>query len=421
MDGTHRHIAIFIYALTGGGAQRRTLTLVNAFAGRGHRVDLVVVRPDGELNHQLSPSVRLVALDSGWGRLLPFVSRWIPQRGMQTAASTLALSQYLKRVRPDVIMSAASHVNLVSVLARRLARVRVPLVLRASNHPSGNSKLWPAAARPIRVFLRWMAGRVYPWADAVIAVSGGVAEEIAQLTGLSRKTITTIYNPTVTADLADKAGARVDHPWLAAGQPPVILGAGKLKIQKDFPTLIRAFARVRATRPARLVILGEGGQRRTLEALARKLGVADDVAMPGHVDNPLAWMRAASVFALSSAWEGLPGVLIEAMACGCPVVSTDCPSGPAEILDCGEYGPLVPVADEQALAEAIGATLDRPTDPEKLRERVAMFSVEPAVDRYLEVLLGQAAIADRLSDEAHDDRDAAKTGVVHAGEPRLAR
>ena len=138
-------------------------------------------------------------------------------------------------------------------------------------------------------------------------------------------------------------------------------------------------------------------------------------------------MRAASVFALSSAWEGLPGVLIEAMACGCPVVSTDCPSGPAEILDCGKYGPLVPVADERALAEAILATLDTPTDPESLRERAAMFSVEPAVDRYLEVLLGQAALADRRPHAAHDAPDAedavdaVDAGADHPGEPRLAR
>jgi glycosyltransferase involved in cell wall biosynthesis len=395
MDEPTRHIAIFIYALTGGGAQRRTLTLANGFAERGHRVDLVVVRGEALLTPELSPAVHLVALDCGWGRLLPLVCKYIAQRGIQTAASTFALARYLRRERPDVVMSAASHVNLVSVLARRLARARVPLVLRASNHPSGNSKLWPAAERPVRLFLKWMASRVYPWADAVIAVSGGVAQEIADLTALPKERITTIYNPTLTPDLQRKADASVDHPWLAADAPPVVLGAGKLKVQKDFGTLVKAFARVRSERRARLVILGDGGQHASLETLARKLGVADDVALVGHVDNPLAWMKAASVFVLSSAWEGLPGVLIEAMACGCPVVSTDCPSGPAEILDGGKYGPLVPVADDRALATAIVSVLDDPIDPGLLRERVKMFSVDPAIDRYLEVLLGQVQSAEQ--------------------------
>lgn len=400
MDRQTRHIAVFIYALSSGGAQRRTLTLVNAFAERGHRVDLVVVRGDAPLVSRLSAAVQLVALDACPRGLLSFACRHVSQRGVQTLASIPALAGYLRSARPDVIMSAASHVNLVSVLARRLARVEIPLVLRASNHPTGNPRLWPVAQRPVRLFLRWVASRIYPWADAIIAVSAGVAEELVSLTAIPRERITIIYNPTFTPDIAQKARAAVDHPWFAPGSPPVILGAGKLKIQKDFPVLIRAFARVRRLRPARLVILGEGAQRGRLEALAGKLGVADDVALPGYVDNPFAWMRSASAFVLCSAWEGLPGVLIEAMACGCPVASTDCPSGPAEILDGGTYGPLVPVADDEALADAIVSVLDEPVDVEILRRRAATFAVAPAVDRYLEVLLAQAAERTRLVDGA---------------------
>jgi glycosyltransferase involved in cell wall biosynthesis len=231
---------------------------------------------------------------------------------------------------------------------------------------------------------------VYPWADAVIAVSDGVAEQVASLTGMPRERITTIYNPVVTPELLWRSREPVDHPWLAPGQPPVVLGVGKLKIQKGFRTLIRAFARVRAARPARLVILGEGARRRTLEALVDELGLREDVALPGYVENPWAWMSRASVFALSSRWEGLPGALIEAMACGCPVVSTDCPSGPAEILEGGVYGPLVPVGDAGALARAILELLDAPPDPARLRARAAAFCVDPALERYLEVLLGAA-------------------------------
>ena len=318
------------------------------------------------------------------------LTRRLHMRGLETASSIGALARYLRRERPDAMLSAASHVNLVSVWARRLSRVPVRLVLRASNDPLGNPTLWPHWERMVRSWLRWMAGRVYPWADAVIAVSDGVAEHIASLTGLPRERITTIYNPVVTAELLARSREPLDHPWLAPGEPPLILGVGKLKIQKGFRTLIRAFARVREVRPARLVILGEGARRGTLEALIDELGLRADVALPGYVDNPWAWMARASVFALSSWWEGLPGALIEAMACGCPVVSTDCPSGPAEILEGGVHGPLVPPGDAGALAEAILKLLDAPPNPVWLRARAAGFSVEPAVDRYLEVLLGGA-------------------------------
>ena len=160
--------------------------------------------------------------------------------------------------------------------------------------------------------------------------------------------------------------------------------------QKDFPTLLRAFARLRKQQPARLVILGEGKIKAALIALATELGILQDVALPGFVNNPLAWMSRSSVFVLSSVWEGFPGVLIEAMACGCPVVSTDCPSGPAEILNGGEYGRLVSMGDDGALAEAILTTLKKPLDSTKLRARAAEFSVERALDKYLEVLLGMS-------------------------------
>jgi glycosyltransferase involved in cell wall biosynthesis len=230
------------------------------------------------------------------------------------------------------------------------------------------------------------ACRWFGEADAVIAVSGAIAEDIAQHTGVARHRIRTIYNPTFTGDLVDKASAPLDHPWFERGCPPVILGVGRLAAQKDFPALLRAFAAVRGRRPARLVILGEGRLRRELMTLAHSLGIAADMDMPGYVSNPLAWMSRASVFVLSSTCEGLPGVLIEAMAAGCPVVSTDCPSGPAEILENGAYGRLVPVGDHLALAEAIAATLDAPHDPQRLRRRAADFSVTGAVDAYLDVL-----------------------------------
>lgn len=382
-----RHIALFIYALTGGGAQRRTLSLANALSARGHTVDLVLVRGRGPLLRRVSEEVRVIALDLGWSRTLRTVTRLTAHRGVQTAVGVLGLARYLRAQRPDVLLSAANHVHLVAVWARRLARIPIPVVLRASNYPSANVRVWPLAQKALRQTLQWFACRAYRASARVIAVSQGVADNVVQLTGVERQRIATIYNPVDVSEVRTKAAMAVEHPWLRPGSPPLILGVGRLVPQKDFGTLLRAFARVRGTRAAHLVILGEGPMRERLETLAESLGIAADVDLPGYVHNPYAWMGRASVFVLSSAWEGLPGVLLEALTCGCPVVSTDCPSGPAEILADGAYGALVPVGEPSAMAQAIARVLDTPPESRWLRERVGAYSLSTVVDRYLEVLL----------------------------------
>jgi len=373
------HIAIFIYGLTGGGAQRRTLTLANAFSHRGHRVDLVVANADGPLTASVPNSVRLVPLNS---RLLGLL-RLKRLRRLKISCSQWALAQYLRCSRPDVLLSAASHVNLAAIRARSLSGLRIPLVVRISNHLTASHL---HTFRPFRRLRYLSACRLYQRANAVITVSAGLADDIALSAGVSPKRITTIYNPIYTPGLIEKASAHLDHPWFKPGSPPVILGVGRLAASKDFPTLVKAFAEVHRIRPVHLVILGEGKKRRKILALAQSLNVAEDIDLPGFVNNPLAWMGRASLFVLSSAWEGLPGVLIEAMAAGCPVISTDCPSGPAEILENGKYGQLVPVGNYEALAKAIIANLKSPLEPEKLRARASEFSVDKAADKYLEVL-----------------------------------
>jgi len=195
-----------------------------------------------------------------------------------------------------------------------------------------------------------------------------------------------IYNPVVTDQLLAKAAAPLDHPWFVPGSPAVILSAGRLTAQKDYPTLLRAFARLTAGREARLIVLGEGEARGSLEALARDLGVADQIFFASFVENPFAYMARADLFVLSSAWEGHPNVIVEAMACGTPVVSTDCPSGPAEILDNGKYGRLVPVGDADDLSAAMAATLDAPPKAESLRARARMFHANAAAGAYLAAL-----------------------------------
>jgi glycosyltransferase involved in cell wall biosynthesis len=235
--------------------------------------------------------------------------------------------------------------------------------------------------------------RNYLQADAITAVSNGVADDIARSIGIAREAITTLYNPTITPDFAAKASQPVAHPWFADGAPPVLLAVGRTTFQKDFSTLLRAFARVRQDRPVRLAIIGEANAKQTsrLRELAGELGVQDDFALLGYHPNPLPYMARAAVLVLSSRYEGFPNVLLEAMACGTPVVSTDCPSGPSEILDGGAYGALVPVADDAALAAAITATLASPPDRGRLRARAAMFNYRTAIARYAAVLLGEPA------------------------------
>lgn len=371
------------------------VNLARAFAERGYRVDLVLGRAKGPFLRQVPDSVRVVDLwtQSGLACLpallkapqdLCVLAPVLASMGAPWVLRRLpALIRYLRREEPTLMLSALRYSNITALCAVRLAGVRTPLVISEHNTLSVSVRV---ANKIKRRWIAWLERRFYPRADAVVAVSNGVAEDLAVVTGLPRERITTIYNPVITPELPEMARAPLAHPWFAPGSPPVLLGVGKFKPQKDFPTLIKAFAQVRAVREARLVILGEGKKRTELETLARKLNVASDVDLPGFVDNPFAYMARAAVFVLSSAWEGFGNVVAEALACGCPVVSTDCLSGPAEILDGGAYGPLVPVGDDAALAKAILSVLATPPDPEKLRARAALFSVDRAADRYLQVL-----------------------------------
>ena len=214
----------------------------------------------------------------------------------------------------------------------------------------------------------------------VVAVSRGVADNVSAAIGVPAGKITPIYNPVFTPDIARRAEAMPAHPWFGDDGAPVILGAGRLAPQKDFPTLIEAFRRVSAARTCRLIVLGEGRLRPQLEGQVRALGLEDRVSLPGWAENPYAFMSRAALFVLSSRHEGFPGVLIEALACGCPAASTDCPAGPSEILENPEL--LAPVGDPEALSQVMLRALDRPVDKATLRARASRFSVERAVNEY---------------------------------------
>jgi glycosyltransferase involved in cell wall biosynthesis len=403
-DRGAQRVAIVMHGFSGGGMERSMLRLAEGFIARGLAVDFVVGRAEGELLGEVLPSVRivqltrtpvswtqararmLVAQPSAWRLMLkprhkikvvkPLL-RWLP--------STI---DYIRRARPDALLAAEPWYNLLAMWGQRLSglspRVLVSERTIVSQHATAGG---PWNDRQLHHLLR----RAYLQADAIVTVSDGAADDLASYASLPRDHITTIYNPIVGPDLDHKARAPLDHYWFASPGSPVILTAGRLSPEKDFITLIRAFARVRARRPARLVILGAESLTTPeyavqIRALPDALGVGDDVMLPGFVPNPLAFMARASVFVLSSLYEGLPGVLIQALACGCPVVSTDCPSGPREILDGGRYGRLVPVGDDTALACAIEEVLDHPPAAKDLRARAGLFSVDRAVDGYLKLM-----------------------------------
>lgn len=358
-------VAVFLPSLQGGGAERAMATLANGFAQRGLLVDMVLATAEGPYLAELSSSVRVV--DLGAKRVL---------------LSLPALVRYLRHERPDALLSALSHANVAAIAAHRLAGSQARLVVSERIHVSTlMATVSRAAAYGTTRLMRW----TYRRADAVVTVSMGVADDLIAAIGIPRDRLRVVYNPVVDDRLLALSAAPVHHPWFTAGAPPVVLATGRLTAQKDFPTLLRAFAVVRAQRPVRLIILGEGELRGELESLAVGLGVADDVALPGFVENPFAWMRRASLFALSSAFEGLPGVLIQAMACGTPVVSTDCPSGPSEILENGRWGRLVPVGNVQALADAMLAALDDSRPPD-VAARAREFGLDQAVAGYLDAL-----------------------------------
>jgi glycosyltransferase involved in cell wall biosynthesis len=358
-------LAVFLSDLLGGGAERVMLNLASGFVGKGYTVDLVLARKEGSYLSQIPSEIRLIDL-----------------KAKSLLRSTTLLSRYLQTEKPVALLSALEDTNIVAILAKQLAKVKTPLVVTVHNNLSQESRNATSLKRKfVPYLLRWF----YPFADVVVAVSQGVADDLVKL-GLQPHKIKVIYNPIVTPELKQKLRESLEHPWFVEGEPPVIIGVGRLNQQKDFATLIQAFAKVRQQLPVRLIILGEGEERLRLEAIARELGIAEDIALPGFVDNPYIYMAKAAVLVLSSAWEGFGNVLVEAMAAETPVVSTNCDSGPAEILADGKYGKLVEVGDPNHMAEAILLSLKQKPQPETLKHIANSFSLEEAVNCYLKTI-----------------------------------
>jgi glycosyltransferase involved in cell wall biosynthesis len=391
MTGTR--IALVMRCLDGGGMQRCMLELAQAFGQRGCAVSLLVGDAEGAMRARVPAGVQLVSLAAQSPLAARATAlRLLGRQGLPLVGISMprmlrhltALAAELQRFHPQAVLAMGTQSNLAALWARELAGIDARVVLCEC------TTLSVAASRSRRRFRRAypaLAGRHYPAADAIVAVSDAVADDLAATAPLPRAAITAIPN-WVTTDLAAGAGAAPGHPWLQAGAPPVVLAVGRLHWQKDFATLIRAFAVLRRRRPARLVIVGEGPERACLEQLAATLGVAAEVHFAGFVDNPFGWMSRASALAVTSLSEGFGNVIVEALACGLPVVSTDCAGGPREILGGGRFGRLVPVGDAQSLADAMEHTIADPPDPAVLQCRAADFSLAEASGRYLDLLLG---------------------------------
>ena len=359
-----RHVAFFTPAPDFGGAQRVTVNIANSLAARGHDVDLVAGHLEGEFVSLIGDDVNTVELD------IPEV----PAAGILAAVPRLV--SYLDRHRPDVLFASRTHTNLAAVAAGRLTDADVHVAI------TEHSPFTHLPTRKDRVTAA-LAARVYPYADDVVGVSEGVAETVVENTGVGPDGTTVLNNPIDIAAIQSGSEEPVDQAWLDDPEIDPIVAVGRLKASKDFSTLLQAFATVHESRPAtRLVIVGKGTERDRLEALADELGVADSVTFTGYTDNPYAYMSRASVFAMPSKVEGLPTVLIEALACGCTIVSTDCQYGPREILEDGQYGRLTEVGDAERMADTICDALDDPTPPERSRERAQHFSMAAGADRY---------------------------------------
>lgn len=345
-------LAVFLPGLYGGGAERTMLNVADGFGQQGMAVDLVVGVPDGPLQSQIPSSVRYVPLDA------PRTLMVLP-----------GLVRYLRTTRPQAMLTALNRANLAALWARRLAQlggrnshnVQTRVVISERNTLSAEAGHGAALADRLYPML---SRRFYPWADGIVAVSQSVAEDLSRVTGIESDRITTVYNPVVTPLLQKKVAEPIKESalatWFEPDQPPVLLGVGRLSEQKDFGTLIQAFARATAGGSERLLILGEGEKRAELERLVESLGIEARVMLPGWVENPVAYMRRSRLFVLCSRWEGLPGVLIEALFAGVPIIATDAPGGSREVLAQGKYGALVPVGDVDRLAEAIAVELRKP-------------------------------------------------------------
>ncbi len=358
-------LAIFLATSGHSGVDRVMKNLIPEIASRGIKVDLLHVEKHGPYLDSIPDNVEIIKLGSA-----------------HTYTSLLPLIRYLKKVRPNALLSDKDKVNRIALIAKKLANVNTRVGVRNGTTVSIDMQKRDKLGQRMHY---WSMHSLYRGAHAILTPSQGAADDLAQFAGIDPARVTAVPSPVIRPDLKEKSEQQPDHPWLPSDSP-IILGIGELSPRKDFATLIRAFAKVRKLRKARLIILGEGKQRDNLELLATELGITNDVSLPGFSDNPYCYLKQASVFVLTSRFEGSPVVLMEAIGVGTPSVACDCPSGPRETLDNGRYGKLCPVGDDSAIAQAIIETLDKPPKSSELQQAAQRYTVEKSADAYLKAL-----------------------------------
>ncbi|MDG9667600.1 glycosyltransferase [Hahella sp. CR1] len=366
-------VAIVLHDLRGGGAEKMMVRLANALAEQNTAVTMVLLTEGGVNKAELSSAVKLVELGSP-----------------RTLSSVPRLAAYLREAQPDRILSALTHVNVAAALACAMTGMLRRLVVSERNTYSLDKKVNTGA---VMKFTYWLAPKIYRrLPNPIIAVSGGVARDLIETESLRPKDIVVAPNPVLTAKVLTMMDEPASHPWLQDPAIRVVVAVGRLSHQKGFDTLIRAFAQVADIANLKLVIFGEGELREELSALVSQLQLTEKVDLPGYAANPLAEMKAADLFVLSSRFEGSPNVLVEAMATGVPVLATNCPSGPDEILDQGRLAPLVPVDDVNAMAQALRKCMEHPSDNAELKNRADRYRDALSAQAYSAVLNGSVTV-----------------------------
>ena len=354
-----------IRAFEGGGAQRDMILLCNALLARGIGIAVLALRMDGPLRALLDPAISVT-----------------PVAGRQLRYAIPGLRRLIRDLKPNLVISSEANLNLCTLIAvRTLPRRRRPkLILREVGSPSIAQYRDPYLQN--RIAYRILR-RVYRYADRIIALTEGARRDLvrnfAVPEGIIAMMLTNAVVPPATADRIAQWDGETGR------ESDLVVCVGRLSPEKDEATLIRAMGLLPAGRSWRLALVGDGAERGNLEALARSRGLSDRILFTGQVDDPFAWMRRARLAVCTSVYEGLCNAIIEALACGTPVVSTNCPYGPAEILQGGRYGTLTPVGDAGAMAVAIEAALSAVPDRGALMARGQNYTATRAAERFLEI------------------------------------
>ena len=356
-------IAFFIPSFNGGGAQKVIVNLANAMCKKNYQVDLLVVNNTGPFKTNVNSKISIVDLSAK--RLI---------------TSLIPLIKYLNSEKPSILITAMTHVNLVAIIAKMLYRSNCKIIVTEHSNTKNNLQ---SLSLPNIIVFKSLIRYLYPKADKIVAVSDGVAKSLSVDFQLANSKIQTIYNPIVSDDLIIQSKKTVNHKWLNEKKIPVFLSVGRLSPEKDYPTLIRAFDKVRMIIPSKLIILGEGASRAELSDLIIALNLEKDVDLYGFCENPYAFMRSCDVFVLTSLWEGFGNVLAEALVCNTKVISTNCESGPSEILENGKWGTLVHVSDVNALAEAMISNIHKRKIKTEIRAND--FTIEKSVNSYIQL------------------------------------